>query len=86
MATQKNNPFWILLLCMLSGLTVGYFIGQICDGISILRWMNYEGTFGLDTPVQVDLGVIWFSFQIKFNVTLASVMGLLLGVFVYKKI
>lgn len=86
MANQKAGQFGILLLCMLSGLTVGYFIGTLCESISFLKWMNYTGSFGLDQPVQVNLGVIWFSLQVKFNITLTAIIGMLAGVFIYKKI
>lgn len=86
MANQKTEQFWILLICMLSGLTVGYFVGNLCDRVSFLKWMNYTGSFGLDQPVQVDLGVIWFSLQVKFKITLTAILGMLAGVFVYKKI
>ncbi|MBU3803370.1 MAG: DUF4321 domain-containing protein [Candidatus Cellulosilyticum pullistercoris] len=84
--TSKFGNVWILLLCILSGLTVGYFIGNLCDHISYLEWMNYTGTFGLDQPIQVNLGVLWFSIQVKFNITLAAVIGMLLGIALYKKI
>ena len=83
---SKTSNFWILLLCILSGLTVGYFIGNLCSQISFLKWMNYSGTFGLDQPFQVNLGVIWFSVQIRFNITLSAILGLLCGIFLYKKI
>lgn len=86
MANGKFGNFGVLLLCMLSGLTVGYFIGNLCNDFSYLKWLNYAGTFGLDQPFQVDLGVVWFSFQVKFNITLTAIIGLLLGVFLYKKI
>lgn len=84
--TTKFGNFWVMLLCILSGLTVGYFIGNLCDNVSFLKWINYTGTFGLDQPIQVNLGVIWFSIQVKFNITLAAVMGMLLGIALYKKI
>lgn len=84
--TIKFGNFWVMLLCILSGLTVGYFIGNLCDNVSFLKWINYTGTFGLDQPIQVNLGVIWFSIQVKFNITLAAVMGMLLGIALYKKI
>lgn len=82
----RFDQFWVLLLCMLSGLTVGYFVGSLCNEVSLLKWLNYTGTFGLDQPFQVNLGVIWFSVQVKFNITLAAILGLLCGVFLYKKI
>jgi len=83
---SRFGNFWVLLLCILSGLTVGYFIGNLCDNVSFLKWMNYTGTFGLDQPIQVNLGVLWFSIQVKFNITLAAVIGMLLGITLYKKI
>lgn len=76
----------VMILCLLSGLTVGYFIGELCKDIQFLSWMNYAGQFGLDTPVQVNLGVIWFSLQIKFNISIASILGLLGGIFIYRKL
>lgn len=75
-----------MLLCMLCGLTVGYFLGNLCDQVKWLSWMNYAGVFGLDQPFQVNLGVIWFSIQIKFNITIAAILGLLCGIVLYKKI
>ena len=82
--TKKN--FWILLLCLLCGLTVGYFIGNLCEQVAFLKWMNYAGSFGFDQPIQLNLGVMWFSIQVKFNITLASILGMVLGVILYKKI
>lgn len=83
---RKFGNFWILLLCILSGLTVGYFIGNLCEHVEVLKWMNYTGTFGLDQPIQMNLGVLWFSIQVKFNITLAAIIGMLLGILLYKKI
>lgn len=82
----KQGNFWVLLLCMLSGLTVGYFFGDLCSGVSFLSWMSYKGSFGLDNPVQVNLGVLWFSLQIQFHITIAAILGLLAGMFIYRKI
>lgn len=76
----------VLILCLVSGLTIGYFVGDLCKDVQFLAWMNYARQFGLDTPVQVNLGVIWFSLQIKFNISIASVLGLLGGIFIYRKL
>ncbi len=86
MGNNKITSFWVLILCMLAGLTVGNFIGELCSQISFLKWMNYAGHFGLDQPLQLDLGVIWFSFQVKLNITLAAIIGMIGSIVVYKKI
>lgn len=86
MAIHKNTNFWVLLLCMLAGLTVGNFIGELGSQVAFLKWINYAGHFGLDSPLQIDLGVIWLSFQVKLNITLAAILGMVCGVLVYQKI
>ena len=52
---RKN--FWILLIMLLAGIVLGGFIGQLADGISWLKWMNYGQSFGLDTPLVIDFGL-----------------------------
>lgn len=86
MAINKTTNFWVLILCMLAGLTVGNFIGELCSHVTFLKWMNYAGHFGLDNPVQINLGVMWLSFQIKLNITLAGILGMVGSIFIYKKI
>ncbi|MHC1747562.1 MAG: DUF4321 domain-containing protein [Cellulosilyticaceae bacterium] len=83
---MKTKNFWILLLCMLAGLTVGNFGGELCQNVSFLKWINYGQVFGLDRPVTVDLGVILFSLQISIRITLAGIIGMVSGIFVFKKI
>ncbi len=53
---RKN--FWILLIMLLAGIVLGGFIGQLADGISWLKWMNYGQSFGLDTPLVIDFGLL----------------------------
>ncbi len=86
MAINKATNFWVLILCMLAGLTVGNFIGELCSTVSFLKWINYAGHFGLDNPVRIDLGVIWISFQVKLNITLAAIFGMIGSVLIYQKI
>lgn len=53
---RKN--FWILLIMLLAGIVLGGFIGQLADGISWLKWMNYGQSFGLGTPLLIDFGLL----------------------------
>ncbi|MGL4345885.1 MAG: DUF4321 domain-containing protein [Cellulosilyticaceae bacterium] len=83
---MKNKNFWVLLLCMLAGLTVGSFVGELCHNVPVLSFLNFGESFGLDTPVAIDLGVIKMSIQFTIHITLTGIMGMMLGIFVYKKI
>ncbi len=86
MSVNKAAKVGILLLCMLSGLTIGNFIGELCSKLPYFQWINYSQVFGFNDPFQVDLGAIIFAFQIQFKITLAGILGMILGVFVYKKL
>lgn len=86
MSVNKTAKVGILLLCMLSGLTIGNFIGELCSNFTYLKWMNYTQVFGFETPFQINLGAIMLAIQIQFNITISGILGMILGVFVYKKI
>lgn len=83
---MKSKNFWVLLLCMLAGLTVGYFIGELCMRVPILSFMNYHQVFGLEEPVAIDLGVIMALFKFQIKISLAGILGMVGGILIYKKI
>ena len=85
MATKEKN-FWILLVFILSGLVIGGLLGKLAGSIPWLWWLSYEQGFGLESPLILDLSVlkITFGFAIKINV--ASIIGMVLAIFIYKKI
>ena len=83
---MKQKNFWILLLCMLSGLTIGNFLGELCTGFSFLNFINYGQAFGLAEPVTIDLGFILMTFKFQMSITLAGIFGLGCGILIFKKI
>lgn len=83
---MKAKNFWVLLLCMLAGLTVGYFIGELCTKVPFLNFMNYQQVFGLEQPVAIDLGVMAMLFKFQIKISLAGILGMVGGILIYKKI
>jgi len=85
MATKEKN-FWIFLIFMLSGLVLGGLLGELANRIDFLWWLSYGQSFGLSDPVTLDLSVlkITFSFMVKINI--ASIIGLAIAVFWYRKV
>ena len=81
---RKN--FWILLIMLLAGIVLGGFIGQLSDGISWLKWMNYGQYFGLDTPLVIDFGLLVITFGLTIKITMASIIGVAVALFIYKMI
>ncbi len=85
MATKEKN-FWILLVFLLSGLVVGGLLGILAEKVPWLWWLAYGESFGITTPVALDLSVlkITFSFMIKINI--ASIIGMAISIWLYRKV
>ena len=81
----KDKNIWILIVFILSGLVIGGLIGQVTGNISWLKWLAYGQEFGLQNPIVLNLGVLTLTFGLMFNINIASIIGLLIAVFVYKK-
>lgn len=71
---------WTLILLILIGFVIGRFIGTYFEG----TWLNYGQAFGLNTPIELDMGFIILTFGLKIRITIASVLGVILSLVVYK--
>lgn len=85
MATKEKN-IWVLLVFLLSGLVIGGLIGKLATGVPWLWWLSYSQEFGLENPIVLDLSVVKLTFGLMFEMSIASIIGMLLAVFIYKKI
>ena len=85
MATREKN-IWLLLVFLLAGLVVGGLIGKLASEVSWLWWLSYEQQFGLESPIVLDLSVIKLTFGLMFKINVASIIGMILSIFIYKKI
>ena len=85
MATKDKN-IWILLIFILSGLVIGGLLGEIAKQVDGLWWLSYGESFGLSTPVQLDLSVISITFGLVFKINIASIIGMALAIFLYRKV
>ena len=71
---------WTLVILVLIGFVIGRFIGTYFDG----TWLNYGQNFGLNSPVELDLGFIIFTFGLKISINIASVIGVIISLVVYR--
>ena len=85
MATKEKN-IWILLIFILSGLVVGGLLGELASKVDWLWWLSYWQSFGLENPLVLDLSVIKITFALMFKISISSIIGMLLAIFVYRKI
>ena len=84
MAT-KDKSIWILILFIFSGLVLGGLIGELTKNVSGLWWLGYGQEFGLESPLILNLSVLKLTFAIMFKVNIASIIGMFIAIFVYKK-
>ena len=80
----KNN--WALFLLLLAGIMLGGFIGNLTAGIPGLSWLNYGQSFGHTSPVVLELGIMVLTFALTIRITIASILGVLLAIIIYRLI
>lgn len=80
---KKNN--WLLFLFILSGVVVGGLIGDYAQQIKMLDWLSYSKNFGMLEPFSINLNILTLIFAIKVNISIASILGIFLSLFLYKK-
>ena len=85
MATREKN-IWILLIFILSGLVVGGLLGELASRVNWLWWLSYSQSFGLQNPITLDLSVLSITFAMMFKISISSIIGMVLAIFIYKKI
>ncbi len=71
---------WTLVLLVLIGFVIGRFIGTYFEG----TWLNYGQAFGLSDPVVLDLGFVLLTFGLKIQINIASVIGVIISLVVYR--
>lgn len=86
MSLKSAKNAWALALLILCGIVLGGFIGMLADGVSFLSFLNYGQTFGLSSPVVLDLGVLTLTFGLTIRISIASIIGVIISVIIYKLI
>lgn len=85
MATREKN-IWILVIFILSGLVIGGLLGKIASQVDFLWWLGYGQSFGLTNPLQLDLSILKITFAVIFEINIASIIGMAIAIFIYRKI
>ena len=76
--------FWILLIMLLVGIVLGGFMGQMAEGIPWLGWLNFGQSFGLDSPLVINFGILVITFGLTIKITMASIIGVAIALIIYR--
>jgi len=82
---MKEKNWLILLVFILCGLVIGGLLGQLAANVSWLSWLNYGKEFGF-SPVTMDLGVVKITLGLLFKINIASIIGIAIAIFIYRKV
>ena len=82
----KGKNHWALFLLLLAGIVLGGFIGTITAKVPILHWLSYGKSFGMVNPLVIDIGIMVITFGLSININLASIIGVILAIIIYRTI
>ena len=85
MATKDKN-IWILLIFILSGLVIGGLLGELASQVDWLWWLAFGQKFGLESPIVLNLSILNITFGLMIKINIASIIGMALAIFIYRKI
>ena len=84
MATRDKN-IWILIIFLLAGIVIGGLLGELASHVDFLWWLGYGQTFGLTEPLVLDLSIVAITFALQFKINIASIIGIGIAIFLYRK-
>lgn len=86
MSMRRGANGWALFLLIFAGIVIGGFAGEGLGVYPSFSWLAYGKTFGLVSPIVLDLNVLVLTFglTVKFNV--ASIIGIIIAFIIYRKL
>ena len=85
MATRDKST-WIVILFILTGLVIGGLLGEVAAQVDWLSWLAYGQTFGIENPFVLNLNVLSLTFAFALHINIASIIGLAIAIFLYRKL
>lgn len=85
MATREKS-FWLLLIFILSGIVIGGLLGELASKASWLWWLGFGQEFGLENPLVLNLSILKLTFGLMVKINIASIIGIAIALFLYRKV
>ncbi len=83
---MRSKNGWVLLIMLLSGIVLGGFIGMLTQNVAGLSWLDFGMSFGLENPLVLDLGLLVLTFGLTIHISIASILGVVLAIIIYRKL
>ena len=82
----KDKGKWVAILFILAGLVIGGLLGELASQVSWLWWLSFGQEFGLQSPIVLDLGVATITFGLMVKINIASIIGVIVSLIIYRKV
>ena len=82
----RDKGKWIVLLFILAGLVIGGLLGDLAAKVDWLWWLSFGQEFGLESPIVLNLGVATLTFGIMIKINIASIIGVIISLIIYRKV
>ncbi len=79
---DKNG--WILLLFILAGIVLGGFLASLTQNVAGFSWLSFGQSFGLDSPLVLNLGILVLTFGLTIHINIGSIIGIIAATIVYR--
>lgn len=83
--STRDKSSWIAILFIFAGLVIGGLLGEVAGQVDWLSWLAYGQTFGIENPFVLNLNVLTLTFAFVVHINIASIMGLAISIFLYRK-
>lgn len=87
---KATKSTWALVLMILAGIVIGGFIGYIVRDVPYLSLLNYGKEFSIggsnNGTLRLDLGILILNFALAVNINIASIIGVIIAIIIYRKI
>lgn len=83
---MKGKNAWIVVLFIFAGLVIGGLLGEVASQVDWLNWLSYGQEFGINEPLVLNMNVLSLTFAFALHINIASIIGLAIAIFLYKKL
>lgn len=77
---MKGKNSWACFLMILAGIVIGGFIGSLFPN----TFLNFGQTFGMETPLILNLGILVITFGLSIKITIGSILGIIIAIVIFR--
>ena len=80
----SREPWWVFIVVLIAGAMLGSVVADAVGQFTYLAPLGHSVVVGLDPPVTVDLRVVTLTLGFVLRLNLATVLGIIAAIFVFR--